>query len=76
MNHDRRKLLRQIEAQLSNIFNDLETIRDEERDSFDNMPEALQSGERGQASEAAADALESAAESAQEALQSCQAALE
>lgn len=37
-------------------------MAEEEREKFDNMPEGLQQGERGQDMETAADALESAAD--------------
>jgi hypothetical protein len=43
-------------------------MSDEEREKFDNMPEGLQQGERGQSIEEAADALESAVSSIEEAL--------
>jgi hypothetical protein len=39
---------------------DTETIKDEEQEYFDAMPESLQSGEKGQAAEAAIESLETA----------------
>jgi 2-oxoglutarate dehydrogenase complex dehydrogenase (E1) component-like enzyme len=47
-----------------------EDMASEERDKFDNMPEGLQQGERGQAIEQAADGLECAASAIQDALDS------
>lgn len=67
MNKERRKaiavaigLLNQAEEFLSNAKDILEEIKVDERDAFDNMPESLQSSDRGQATEAAADALDEA----------------
>jgi exonuclease VII small subunit len=47
-------------AELREIKDDLETIRDEEQDSFDNLPEGLQAGEKGQDMEAAISSIEDA----------------
>lgn len=67
MNKDRRKAIGAIAVQLDklrsmieDLKSDAESLRDEERDYFDNMPESLQQGDRGQAAEAAADALDEA----------------
>jgi Rps23 Pro-64 3,4-dihydroxylase Tpa1-like proline 4-hydroxylase len=69
MNKERRKAiavafaeLEKLQAQWDDIKESLSIVRDEEREAFDNMPESLQQGERGQQSEAAADALDSAVE--------------
>ncbi|MNR68597.1 hypothetical protein D3C85_1932520 [compost metagenome] len=42
---------------------ELEAIRDEEQDAFDNMPEGLQQSERGEASEEAIRLIDDALES-------------
>lgn len=65
MNKERRKA---IESALADILkardiiadakSALETARDEERDYFDNMPESLQGGDKGERASAAADALD------------------
>lgn len=47
MNKERRKALAALRAQLDNVRAELEAIRDEEQDAFDNMPEGLQQSERG-----------------------------
>lgn len=67
MNKDRRKHIAEIVANLetvketlSGLASDIETIREEEQEYFDNMPESFQMGEKGQAAEAAIDALDSA----------------
>lgn len=68
MNANRRKQLDNITATLEQAKSELETLASEERDSFDNMPESLQQGEKGQASEAAADKLDEAVNSIDEVL--------
>jgi hypothetical protein len=41
----------------------IEGLRDEEQDYYDNMPEALQGGEKGDNAQAACDAMDSASSS-------------
>ncbi len=67
MNKDRRKRIEEVIKTLEtieweNAKGDLETIRDEEREAFENLHENMQGGERGQAMEAAADNLDTALE--------------
>ena len=47
MNKVRRKKLEELISSLEGICADLEYLRDEEQNAFDNMPESLQSSERG-----------------------------
>ena len=58
MNKERRQKIGKIIERLEDIAAELEALADEERDAFDNLPESLQYGERGEAMEAAADELE------------------
>ena len=67
MNKDRRKAIAAICEQLDrltalrdSIVEQIETIRDEEQDYYDNMPEGIQSGDKGDAASYAIDALDSA----------------
>lgn len=60
MNNKRRKEIAVLRIKFEQLTGELESLRDEERETFDNMPESLQNSERGQASDAAATALESA----------------
>lgn len=50
------------------IQTDLEECRNEEEDAFDNMPESLQDGERGEAMQEAISAMEDADSSIQDAI--------
>lgn len=60
MNKARRKTLDGLLAKFEELKGELETVGSEERDAFDNMPESLQQGEKGQAAETAADAIDNA----------------
>lgn len=75
MNKQRRSRLAKILETLEDAKIDLETEKDEEQEAFDNIPESLQNGERGEQAQAycsslddAFDSLESAIESIQEAI--------
>ncbi len=73
MNKQQRKqidaLLQKIaeaKSKLDGVTGQIEEMRDAEREKYDNMSESLQSGEKGEAIDAAANALDEAATSAQE----------
>lgn len=75
MNAQRRKeieaaieLIRQGQSQLEDLMN-------EEQDYYDNMPEGLQSSERGEMAEAAISALESAISGCEDAINNAEEAL-
>lgn len=65
MNKDRRKALAEaidaltkIKDQIENVKSIVETAKDEEREYYDNMPENMQSGDRGQEADTAVSNLE------------------
>lgn len=67
MNKERRKaieaLIERVDAlrgEIDTLASDIGEVASEERDYYDNMPENFQSSDRGQAAEAAADALDEA----------------
>lgn len=60
MNKDRRERIAVVLEELSRQVELLTELHDEESDAFENMPEGLQSSERGQQSETARDKLEEA----------------
>ena len=76
MNNQRRKAIEKLKksleeeqeavsnivARVEDIKNELEALKDEEQEAFDNMPESLQQGDKGQAAETAIGALDSALE--------------
>jgi len=62
MNNDRRKKIAQLVVDLENLRQGIESLRDEEQEYYDNMPEGLQAGSKGEAAESAVGALEYAME--------------
>ena len=58
MNNDRRKEINKAIGLLQEALSILETARDEEGYTFENMPENLQNSERGQQTEEAYNQLE------------------
>ena len=52
---------------LSDVLGEVESIRDDEQDKYDNMPESLQSGSKGDAIQDAISSLEDAARELEEA---------
>ncbi|ASG84199.1 hypothetical protein KG918_003473 [Salmonella enterica] len=47
MNNERRKRLAALSQQLAELKDDIQSVLDEEEEAFNNLPEGLQSGERG-----------------------------
>lgn len=68
MNKDRRKALEDLFSQLGSFIGDLEALRDEEQEYFDNMPESLQGGDRGSDAEQAIGSMETALELLEDAI--------
>lgn len=74
MNNERRSRLAVLAQQVTELKDDVQSVLDEEEEAFSNLPEGLQSGERGdgmQSAIASLDAtvcaLEEAAEQLEEA---------
>ena len=77
MNNTRRKTisriltrLTEISEEIESILSDIELVKDEEEESFENIPENLQESDRYQAREAAVDNLNNAYDLWQEAFES------
>lgn len=68
MNNARRTKIEKLNNRLSEIMDLINELAEEEQEAFDNLPEAFQEGERGEAMEEAIDCLESAASSVEEAM--------
>lgn len=58
MNVEQRKKLAAAQLEISKQFVVIEQIKDEIQDSFDNMPEDLQQGDKGQEIKSAISTLE------------------
>ncbi len=76
MNKDRRAAIAKLADELEGIRSQIEDLQNEEQEYYDNMPESFQSGDKGQAAEAAAEALSSAVDSVQDAISSLESAQE
>lgn len=74
MNKDRRKQLAELRGRLDTIAEELGTIQGEEQDYFDNMPESMQNGAKGESAQEATDALGSAWDCINDAIQYCETA--
>lgn len=68
MNNERRKRIANVISKLEEAKEELDSLRDEEQEAYDNMPESLQESDRGYAMEEAVDNLESAYNSVEEAV--------
>ena len=68
MNNARRKEIEKITADLEAIKERIEALQEEEQDAFDNLPESIQYGERGDKMQSAIDNLEYAADNIQDCL--------
>jgi hypothetical protein len=69
MNKTRRKALDTQAEKLDVIKSDLESLRDEEQEYYDNMPEGLQCGEKGETALEAISDLDGAVASLDEAIE-------
>lgn len=68
MNNAIRKEIEKITADLEEIKERIEALQEEEQDAFDNLPESIQYGERGDKMQSAIDNLEYAADNIQDCL--------
>jgi hypothetical protein len=76
MNNDRRSRIVDIQGQISTLIEEVNQLKEEEQDAFDNMPESFQNGERGEKGQAAIDALENVETAMQEVIDGLESAAE
>lgn len=62
MNKTRRKSIQQIIDTLTDLKENVDLLREEEQEAYDNLPESLQESERGEAMSSAIYNLEDAME--------------
>lgn len=58
MNKDRRKHINDIVEQLNVLLLEIEEVKDEEQEAYDNLPESMQGGEKGEKMSDAVNNLE------------------
>lgn len=68
MNKRRRADLESITTSLSELLERLESLKDDEEEYYENMPDSIQAGVKGESTEAAINALELAQDSLDEAI--------
>lgn len=68
MNAKRREVIANILRNVDALRSELEEVANQEREYFDNMPEAIQQGEKGEKAESDATALEQAVSALEEAV--------
>lgn len=67
MNKDRRKSIERIVDKINEIKADLTSIRGDEEEAYDNLPEGIQESERGDSMQEAIEAMDNADGALQEA---------
>jgi uncharacterized coiled-coil DUF342 family protein len=73
MNKQRRERIASVISQLTSLHEEIEAIKDEEQEYYDNMPEGIQSSSKGEAAEEAVSNLECSCDSIQEAIDNLEA---
>lgn len=76
MNKDRRARIQALINKLEDIREDIDFIKDEEQEYYDNMPENFQMGEKGDKAQEAIDNLDYAYSSIEEVVEYLEEALE
>lgn len=76
MNKDRRARIQALIKKLEDIKEDIDFIKDEEQEYYDNMPESIQAGEKGDKAQEAVDNLDYACSQIDEVIEYLEGALE
>lgn len=76
MNKERRRRLNELQGKIEEIVSIIEDVQGEEQDAYDNLPENMRDGDKGQAMDAAIDEMNNAVQSLNEALSSIESAQE
>lgn len=76
MNKQRRNEINDLIEQIQEIQAEIGCLQEEEQEYYDNMPESIQNGERGEKASEAIENLQSAYDSLEEAVDSLESATE
>lgn len=60
MNKDRRAEIEEIKTKIESLIDDVESAKQGEEDYYDNMPDAIQQGDKGDAAQEVISELDSA----------------
>jgi hypothetical protein len=75
MNNQRRKRIESIIERMQALESEIEEELEQEQEYFDNMPEAIQGGEKGDKSQEVIDLIERAHEASQECISNLEEAI-
>lgn len=76
MNNARRKEIQKITQQLEELKSSIESLQEEEQDAYDNLPESIQDGARGEKMQEAINNLEYAVDNIQDCIDNLESAME
>lgn len=76
MNKERRKRIQELKDKLLDLQTEIEAIKNEEQEAYDNLPESLQEGDKGTKMSDAIDNLDSAYSSFEEVAESLEEAMQ
>ena len=76
MNATRRKQLAKLVEQLESIMSDIDTIREQEQEAYDNMPDSIQESERGDRMSEIIDSIQYAYDNVSDAVDNINEAIE
>lgn len=76
MNAQRRKWINSVWDKLDELKSEIESIMEEEQEAYDNLPESIQDGERGEKMQEAIDNLSNSMDSIDEAISYLESAIE
>lgn len=62
MNKERRKRIEELSTKLSECKEEADALQEEEQEYYDNMPENMQGGEKGETAQSAIDAMQEASD--------------
>jgi hypothetical protein len=69
MNANRRKQIQDAIKRLEDIASEIDSIKNDEQDYYDNLPENFQNSEKGESSQSATDSLDNAFNAVEESIQ-------
>lgn len=76
MNAQRGKWINSVWDKLDELKSEIESIMEEEQEAYDNLPESIQDGERGEKMQEAIDNLSNSMDSIDEAISYLESAIE
>jgi hypothetical protein len=76
MNEERRKKLKEVQSKISDAQSEIKDIKSTEEEAYDNMPDSLKEGEKGEKAQGVIEALSEAHDALQNASDQIDSAIE